>query len=92
MKKCFEKKRFAGRNLDLITQVNDIISRIKKEKRRPTVKEIHRWLCGWTMMKDTRQDYKRLTKLISNARTAGLIDWDAIDGRRQRNKDEEKNV
>lgn len=81
--------KFAARNLDLIKEVNKVIALYEREGRRPTIRQVHIKLSDKKILSYMTQDYKRLTKIVCKARTAGLIGWDDIDGRRQKRDDEE---
>lgn len=82
-KRQYTKKRFARRNLDLISNVIEIIALYKKSKLRPTTFKIFRKMVRDGKVDDNRRAYKRLVSTIGKARIAGLIGWDDIDGRKQ---------
>ncbi len=77
------KKRFARRNLELISSVNKIIDLYKENELKPSNSKIFRKLVSDGVLEDNRRAYKRLGSTIINARLAGLIGWDDIDGRKQ---------
>lgn len=83
---CYIKRRFSRSNLNIIDNVNDIITLYKQYKRKPTTSNIFNRMVREGSIEDTRRDYKRLVLTIGNARTAGLIGWDDIDGRKQTHK------
>lgn len=81
-------RKFASRNLLLINQIQVSIISLKRQNKKVTVKAIHDLL---VLNKNTdagRKSYKHLSEIISEARLAGLIKWDAIEGRRQLNESE----
>tara|TARA_R110000782_G_scaffold41850_1_gene95575 strand:+ start:69 stop:347 length:279 start_codon:yes stop_codon:yes gene_type:complete len=83
---CYKKKTFARRNLELIDEVNVIIRLHKDHNSKPSVISIFNRLVKLDLVEDGRKSYKRVLSVITNARTAGLIGWDDIDGRKQRHE------
>jgi hypothetical protein len=76
-------RRFMRHNLQLISAINQIIADRKKLKERITIRKINDDLFAKGLLSNTLRDYKNLVQLVSNARSAGLIAWDAIEGRKQ---------
>lgn len=83
MKVCYQDKRFSQKNLALIDEVNRIIAR-RGEKH--TLASVFKKLVALGVTEDGRRAYLRLAETVRNARTAGLIDWDAIEGRKQKHE------
>lgn len=76
-------KKFAEKNLILIHEINNIITWREYRGLKIRVKGLHTDLSAMGFIGPEKSDYKRLVKVISEARTAGLVPWNAIAGRKQ---------
>ena len=89
MKQQFRRIRFQKRTLDMIEVANGIINETLADGFSVSLRQLWYRLIGddalpdsWTDSKlgtpNTQRNYKRLIKIITRARYAGLIDWSAI--------------
>ena len=78
MKQCYEVRQFRPDTLALIDQANAIISEYQADGFLLTLRQIYYQFVARDLIENTERSYKRLGKVISNARMAGLIDWEAI--------------
>lgn len=83
---CYVGKKFSRRNLKLISDINEVIEVYEKSNLRPSALKIYKHLVKSELIDESNLSYKRLVSVIGNGRISGLIDWDAIDGRRQVNE------
>jgi hypothetical protein len=75
---CYVEKNFRASSLVTIDQANAIIAEYAALGYDLTLRQLYYQFVsrGWLANKDT--EYDRLGALISDARIAGLIDWDAL--------------
>jgi len=71
-------KNFQASTLAIIDQANAIIVEYQAQGFDLTVRQLYYQFVARGLIPNTQRDYKRLGSIISNARLAGLIDWDSI--------------
>jgi len=81
MKIAFQEKRFNQASLDVIDQANDIIEEYEGMGLGLTLRQLYYQFVSKDLIPNTEASYKRVGKIINNARLAGLIDWSAIEDR-----------
>lgn len=81
MKKCFIQKRFNKDTLTVIEQANKIIGEYQNQGLRMTLRQLYYQFVSANYIANNDKSYKRLAHIISDARLAGLVDWDAIEDR-----------
>jgi hypothetical protein len=81
MKQCFVEKRFSPASLALIETANGIINEYEALGFRLSLRQLYYQLVARDYIENTVQSYKRIGGIISDARDAGLVDWDAIEDR-----------
>lgn len=81
MKICYIKKRFKKTSREIIEQANSIISEYHSQGMKLTLRQLYYQFVARALIKNTVQNYKRIGDIISDARVAGLVDWDAIEDR-----------
>ena len=67
--------------LDLITQVNTVISDYKEQGYSLTLRQIYYQLVSKNMLENSERSYNNLGVLLNNGRLGGLVDWEAIEDR-----------
>lgn len=77
----FIDRAFRGESPQLIALVDALISRYQAEGFRLTVRQVYYQLVSRDVIPNTARAYKNLVKLLTQARLAGLIDWDGIEDR-----------
>ena len=87
MKECFVTKRFSPARLEMIEQANVILSDYARQGWKVTLRQLHYQFVsrairiGGMLYENTQQSYKRLGDILTDARLAGLVDWDYIEDR-----------
>jgi hypothetical protein len=81
LKEQFIEKRFNQSSRAIIHQANVILDEHRAEGYRPTLRQLYYQFVIRNLLPNSEKSYKRLGNIISEARLAGLIDWDAIEDR-----------
>ena len=81
MTEAFIEKKFADSSLAIIKQANAIIADYAAQGFRLTLRQLYYQFVARDLIANTQRSYKRLGNIISEARLAGLVDWDAIEDR-----------
>ncbi len=82
MKRQFKSHRFEPQSLARIDQIDAILTEYQALGLRVTLRQLHYQLVSHHGFPNTKTSYKRqLTPLVTDARLAGLLDWDAIEDR-----------
>jgi len=82
---CYEWKRFSGASRELIGQANTILSELRDDEvLSVTLRQLFYGFVSRGWISNTQQSYSRLGSIISDARQAGLIDWDSLVDRTRR--------
>lgn len=79
MKQQFRTIRFARASLDRIDSLQDILADYTGQKL--TARQVYYQFVARGLLENNVKNYKNLTNLITNARYAGIIDWDIIEDR-----------
>jgi len=77
----YEAKNFTNKTLAVIHQAEDIIIEYQAQGFSLTLRQVYYQFVARGFIENTERDYKRLGNIISDARRAGMIDWDAIEDR-----------
>ena len=72
---------FSKKTKDTIMQANHIIDEYALDGLRLTLRQLYYQFVSRDLLPNKQSEYKRLGSIISDARLAGLIDWDAIEDR-----------
>jgi len=67
--------------IDLITQVNAVISGYKEQGYSLTLRQVYYQLVSKNIIENSEKSYNNLGVLLNNGRLTGLIDWTAIEDR-----------
>ncbi|WP_026793181.1 hypothetical protein [Pleomorphomonas oryzae] len=81
MKKKFVDKVFRRSSIDIIDKANEIISEYQDQGFTLTLRQLYYQFVSRDLIKNQQTEYKRLGQIVSDARLAGLIDWNAIEDR-----------
>jgi hypothetical protein len=73
--------KFTKVNLDRLDVINSIIDEYLADEYKLTLRQLHYQLVSRDLISNTPQEYAKLSKLLTNGRMAGLVDWDAIEDR-----------
>jgi hypothetical protein len=77
----FVPTNFQSKTLARIEQANAIIAEYRDRGFTLTVRQLFYQLVSRALIENTPAEYKRTVEVVSSARLAGLISWDAIEDR-----------
>jgi hypothetical protein len=80
-KEKFKDVRFSTESLAKIRLCNQIIAQYQAQNLRLTLRQLYYQLVTRNAIRNLEREYKNLSSLVSNARLAGLMDWNAIEDR-----------
>lgn len=78
---AYTHKNFSADVLRVITQANEIITDYNARGFSLTLRQVFYQFVSRGLIENTEKSYKRLGGILSDARMAGLMDWDAIEDR-----------
>lgn len=81
MKQCYIEKNFSASSRDIIIQVNTILEEYRALGYVLTLRQLYYQLVARGHVENNMQSYKRIGSIVSDARLAGLVDWDMIEDR-----------
>lgn len=81
MREAFLAKRFAADSQVLIDHTNNIIGRYDSLGLTLTLRQLYYQMVQRNIIRNNLQMYSKLGDVVSNARLAGLVDWESIEDR-----------
>ncbi len=81
MRENFVDKDFGLEALTMIRQINAILADYARQGYDLSLRQLYYQLVSKNIIENTERSYKNLGNLVSDARLAGLIDWDMIKDR-----------
>lgn len=78
MKEVYQSKTFQPKTMEVITNADQIISEYRQQGYSLTLRQLYYQFVARGLLTNSQSSYNRLGRTISEARLAGLIDWDAI--------------
>ena len=81
MKEQFIDKSFRADSLTIIDNANGIISDYQDQGYSLTLRQLYYQFVSRDLIPNNQKSYSRLGNIITDARMAGLIDWEAIEDR-----------
>lgn len=81
MRQAYIKKNFKPHSMDMIATISSILNEYIKAGYAITVRSLYYQMVARDYIPNNEKSYKMLTNLISDARLAGLLDWEAIEDR-----------
>lgn len=81
MKEAFIDKRFNASSRGIIDHANLILAEHKAEGFTLTLRQLFYEFVNCDLLPNDERQYKRLGNILSDARMAGLMDWNAIEDR-----------
>ncbi len=75
------EKRFSTATLAVIVLANEIIEEYQDQGFSLTLRQLYYQFVARDRIENSQRSYKRLGSIISDARNAGLVDWEAIEDR-----------
>ena len=86
MKICYQTKNFRQETLALIVQARAIIQSYAQQGFNLTLRQLYYQFVARGLIDNTERSYKRIGSIVSDARLAGLLDWDSIVDRTREQK------
>lgn len=80
-KHAFQEFKFRESTYQIIDYANTIIAAYEQQGYQLTLRQLYYQFVARDLLENTERNYKRLGEIISNARLAGFIDWNAIEDR-----------
>jgi hypothetical protein len=80
-KKSFRNTKFKPESLEKIEQMNEIIEEYQGQGLRMTARQLYYQFVSRDLIPNKPAEYKKLTALLTDARYAGMVDWEAIEDR-----------
>lgn len=77
-KHAYRPKKFKPASLEIIDQANQIIDAYRIKGFDLTLRQLYYQFVSRNWLPNKERSYKRLSSIVSDARLAGLIDWEAI--------------
>lgn len=81
MKEQFVDHKFNRASLELVGTANDILVEYARQGYRLSLRQLYYQLVARDYIENTVKSYKRIGSLVSDARLAGMLDWDMIEDR-----------
>lgn len=81
MKRLYKSINFRAESLKRIVLCNEVVRDYQRQGLKLTLRQLYYQLVSKNVVANTEKSYKALGGLISDARLAGLVDWDAIEDR-----------
>jgi len=81
MKEAFIEHRFNKQSLKLLEVINSILDEYRNLGYRLSVRQLYYQGVSRDYIENSARSYKRIVVLVSDARQAGLVDWDMIEDR-----------
>ena len=78
---CYTPRRFGREALEIIEQANEIIEAYQEQGFTLTLRQLYYQFVSRDLLPNNQRSYCRLGDIISNARLAGLVSWEAIEDR-----------
>lgn len=81
MRERFKSKNFGAEPMALISTINTILADYEAGGYDLSLRQLYYQLVSKNIVENTERSYKNIGNLVSDARMAGLIDWDMIKDR-----------
>jgi hypothetical protein len=81
MKEEFVQKKFNPEALAMIDTINGILENYEAQGFDLSLRQLYYQLVAKALIENTERSYKNIGNLVSEARLAGLVDWDMIKDR-----------
>jgi hypothetical protein len=81
MKQAFENRRFSAKSEKTIMTVNSILNEYQEKGYTLTLRQLYYQMVARDYIENSDKSYTRLGALVSDARLAGLVDWEMIEDR-----------
>lgn len=81
MKQMFKKKNFSAEAMEIVTLCCRIIDEYQEQGYTLSLRQLYYQLVSANAVSNTEASYKKIGDIITDARMAGLCDWDMIEDR-----------
>ena len=81
MKESFVDHRFSTANLSMIEKINGVLDDYQAQGYKLSLRQLYYQLVSKAWIENSVKSYKNVGSLVSDARLAGLIDWEMIEDR-----------
>lgn len=81
MKESFIDHRFSESNIAMIGKINGVLDDYAEQGYKLSLRQLYYQLVSKAWIENSVKSYKNIGSLVSDARLAGLIDWDMIEDR-----------
>ena len=81
MRRCYRSKNFRRSSQLIIQQANEILEDYTRQGYVLTLRQLYYQFVARDLLPNLQKSYKRLGKIVNDARVAGLIDWDYLEDR-----------
>lgn len=78
---CYVDKNFHAKTLVVIEQAQGIVEEYRQDGLRLTLRQLYYQFVARDLLGNNMRAYNRLKGIVSDARLAGLLDWDSIEDR-----------
>lgn len=78
---CYVPKKFSPYRVGIIAKANEIIANYASQGYSLTLRQLYYQFVSKDLIANKQSEYNRLGCIVSDARKAGLIDWDSIEDR-----------
>lgn len=78
MKKQYKEINFSKPRAEMISIINSVLAQYED---RLTLRQLYYQLVSRNIIKNDDKEYKKISALLTDARMAGLVDWEAIEDR-----------
>lgn len=81
MKQKFRNTKLNAKSLEHLDKVNNIIEDYQAQGYKLTLRQLYYQLVSKNVIANKNSEYKKLSRVLTEGRMAGLVDWDAIEDR-----------
>ncbi len=78
---CYVEKDFQPQTMAVIRQIRDIVQEYMEGGYTLTLRQLYYQFVARDLLENSQRSYNRLGRILSDARMAGLVDWEAIEDR-----------
>ncbi len=79
MKLKFRDTKLNARSMEHLNKINAIIEDYQDQGYKLTLRQLYYQLVSKNVIKNEVREYKKLSRVLTEGRMAGLVDWDAIE-------------
>lgn len=84
MKQKFRDTKLNAKSMAYLEEINSIIEDYQDQGYKLTLRQLYYQLVSKNIVKNEDKQYKKLSRVLTEGRMAGIVDWDAIEDRLRR--------